>query len=174
MLDESAVKAGQAVCSLYWDIEKFYDSVAYDVVIRRCLERQYHPVLLQLTIRACLGPRLPRQGLHHGSWQWASNSILAGSGQANNLARCMVYAVIEQAHDDYMPRCPISFCVFVDDVKQRAEGPVDQLIPALTHGAVRFAQLVQASRLQLSAKSAAVSHPAWIAGQVCEKLEREG
>eukprot|EP00974_Lingulodinium_polyedra_P118366 11166885-Lingulodinium_polyedra.AAC.1 len=86
MLDESAVKAGQAVCSLYWDIEKFYDSVAYDVVIRRCLERQYHPVLLQLTIRACLGPRLPRQGLHHGSWQWASNSILAGSGQANNLA----------------------------------------------------------------------------------------
>ena len=154
--DEDAVAMDQAHGTLFWDVEKFYDSSDICKLGRHALRLGFQPVLLALALQTYVGPRSIK-GECYSQLIHPATSVLAGCGQANNMARALVYFVLEKANS--------SPCVqvrqFVDDMPQRAQGTRFSVARDLSRGATSFGAALRELNLVTSPKSTlVVSHPA--------------
>ena len=141
---EYAVALGATAATVYWDIEKFYDSVALDLLIPEAVRFGYPPRLLYVTLLAHLGPRRLRLAGCLSEEVWPSASLAAGCGRANTLARVVLYAVLDEAHKQLPLKAALfSAKQFVDDVTTSFVG-----VPRVVAAAVACAGDFVVARLQ--------------------------
>ena len=111
--DELAAGKGEARVSVLWDLEKFFDNIALDVLIRRAMQFGYPGRLLLASVRCYLGPRMLVWQDVTGDWRMPNSSICAGCVRACNMARLVVYGVLEKV-TEYNPR--VQICQYVEDI----------------------------------------------------------
>ena len=116
---EVAEARGKEWCLLMWDLRKFYDSVGIAALSTSALRKGYPPRVLALLLMLYQGPRTVRSGAVLGGWAQPVDSILAGCGEANNMARTALYCLAEKV-SLADPTAGVSF--FVDDGKAFVEG----------------------------------------------------
>ena len=119
---ELAASSGWSWGLVLYDLTFVYDTVCIPTLIAKAADRQYPAKVLNLLVQGYLAARVIRTGACYSEWAYPVNSILAGCGEANNVARCCVYSVIESSLEA-SPWQQVS--QFVDDLKQYADGPDD-------------------------------------------------
>ena len=118
-LDETASVTGTVVALVFFDVAKFYDSINLSALVYKAMDAGYPAVDLALVMQLYLAPGRVKANQGFATAGSPSTGIVPGSGQANHLARCMLYAELERVHNK-VPRCHLQ--QFVDDVAVRAEG----------------------------------------------------
>jgi len=102
-----------------------------------------------------IAPRVVKSGCCYSEFVQATNSILAGCQDANNMARISLYRLLDKMHKVH-PKAPIDS--FVDDMKQYAEGRTkDELVERLLPAVADFVESVGNLKLILSKKSVVLS-----------------
>ena len=95
------------------------------LLMRACEVLGYPRIPLLLLVQAFLGPRKPRADGHHSNQVPVSNGLVAGSSQANHLARALLHRALHDHHN----RCPkLAVSQFVDDLKMYTEGTTRQVV----------------------------------------------
>ena len=101
----------------------FYDTVDLLLHIKAWSGLSRIPLLL--LVQAFLGPRTLRADGHHSEQIAVADGLVAGSSQANHLAR----ALLHRALHDHHHRCPkLAVSQFVDDLKMYTEGTTRQVV----------------------------------------------
>ena len=114
LMDELAPLEGFFRACVLWDLEKFYDNISLDNLVRAALQYQYPPQLLRLGLRCYLGPRLIVWRGVAAEWLAPTCSICAGCVRANDMARVVMYDVLDGMH---LQDPSNQLCQFVDDVQ---------------------------------------------------------
>ena len=99
---------------ILWDLREFYDSIGLAALVDSALRRHYPARVLHLIVQAYQAPRVLRCGKSSSEWVTPVDSIVAGCGEANNLARCALYEAAE-AVSRVSPLMQLG--QFVDDIK---------------------------------------------------------
>ena len=100
LLDECSVLLGMETVSLFWDIEKFYDSIDWIRAIQWSLDLGFHPVLLEIVMSLHMAPRVVRVGRVCSEVIWPSNSLIAGCCSAIWLSRVIVCTILDRTHKE--------------------------------------------------------------------------
>lgn len=124
MLDEMALSEGTVRAAVYWDLEKFYDSIALRKMILAAMANEYPLTQLLMATRCYLGPRMVLWCDIVDEWIMPSASICAGCVQANHMARVIVYELLDRVHM-VDPRLELS--QYVDAVETAATGRMEQV-----------------------------------------------
>ena len=121
---ETAHMLGISAGILFIDLQKIYDSVDLVLLTRACEVLGYQRIPLLLLVQVFLSPRTLRADGHHSNQIPVSNGLVAGSSQANHLARALLFRAL-QDH----ARCPkLAVSPFVDDLKMYTEGTTRQVV----------------------------------------------
>ena len=146
-----------AVVAFYADIEKFYDNITIAFLIVSARYRHFPLRMLTVIIQLCLAPRWIRANQAYAKVNNPTCSLLAGDGEANNLARCALYTVLEAT---LVAAPAIKPSVFVDDTVIRLHLPRGYCtlvgVPAIS----KFVDELRANRFKLATKSRLVVWPA--------------
>ena len=126
---ELAIAHGHQWAVLLWDLAKFHDS--FDLLILCAMARrvQYPGLILALLIQQYLAPRVISVGPAISSVIGPGTSILAGCGEAHNMARLILYDLL-----DHMHICGVHAALdtFVDEMRQYDEDKYDtSLLPTV-------------------------------------------
>ena len=100
---------------LYWDAEKFYDSLRPTLVLQSMYAKRYNVHLLALTAMIHWSPRWIRHCNALSSGMNVTTSIVAGCPTANALARGYIYDLMRELHDTFPAQM---IRTFVDDLAQ--------------------------------------------------------
>ncbi len=122
MLDEVEVELEGWTASVYWDLEKFFDSIRPGRLIklsRKC-RRRLHPRMMAMAMQAHLAPRVLRARGVCSSAIEVDCSIVAGCRFSIGFARTVVYQLIEKAASRIGERVTVK--QYVDDLAQSARG----------------------------------------------------
>ena len=112
-----------------------------------------------------MAPRILREGRDFSQPIQPGRSVLAGTRGANDLARCMIYEVLEETHAKRGPCLQVSS--WVDDVNMRARGFLAKVKQAIMDTGTMFAIGVWRQRLELSTKSVCFASVKGLAQQIC-------
>jgi hypothetical protein len=82
LMDEVAVLQGKETAAVYWDIEKFYDSIDWVRLIYWCLELSFPARLLEIALSVHSAQRVIKIGECYSAAQSPSNSVVAGCTSA--------------------------------------------------------------------------------------------
>ena len=118
LLDECAVLIGKETVSIFWDLEKFYDSIDWVKVIRWSLELGFPARVLEIVMSVHMGPRVIKVGRICSEVLTPSNSLIAGCTSAIWLSRVMICTILERTHRV----SPLRSRNFFDDIVIRATG----------------------------------------------------
>ena len=140
---------------ILYDLEKFYDSVCLAILLGQAMKQYYPPTLLYLLFLCYTGPGVIREGRCVAEPLHPSDSIVAGCGEAGNIAKCMVYDLVEKWHQG---RCKNpseieeeSLAIFVDDVQHFAEGSSDEsLVLKIVASAQKLVKEIKDNHLKVS------------------------
>ena len=164
--------AGDAWILIFWDLSKFYDTVAFGGLLDAAADRDYPAHMLQLIMMTYLAPRVIKAAECSSTLAIPSNGIVAGCGEANNLSRIVIYRLAEKA-SRASPLVQLS--QYVDDVKQFSRAPTaDAAIAAMKPAAQAFIRAVQDDKLVLSGKSVVVASSKQLAYQAVKVAADEG
>ena len=89
---------GKSWALILYDLEKFYDSLSLAILLGESLKREYSPTLLYMLFLCYTGPRIIRVGRCSAEPIQPSGSIVAGCGEAGNMAKCMIYDLVDRLH----------------------------------------------------------------------------
>ena len=81
LTDECTCALGLETASIYWDVEKFYDSVAWAKLFDWALDLNFPPQLLLVVASLHAPPRVVRVGKVYAQPHHPSNSLVAGCGE---------------------------------------------------------------------------------------------
>ena len=101
-----------------WDLIKFFDTIAIPALIADALLQQYSPTTLHMTLLTYLAPRVIAYGDGVSKVIFPTNSVLAGCGEATNMARASLHRILDFMHVQH-PRN--QWGQFVDDMRQYCE-----------------------------------------------------
>ena len=102
---------------IFYDFEKFYDSINPTKLIWEALNLGYSPLLLYIGMQVHLAPRILKCGDALSDETLVFSSILAGCAQSNSWARAFVHHSVEAAHWQ-IPGELIEIREYVDDLAQ--------------------------------------------------------
>ena len=171
LLDELIVQEGGHNINIYWDVEKFYDSVDLVKLLIFAQERGFPLAVAALDLQAHLAMRVLRWCGCHSLPLAVSSSILAGSKFSNSYARLYLYDVLEAMHSEL----PLQVGQHVDDLAQCARGMViAQLRRHTVSGALLLSRLLSERGLTISSKSTAVTSARGTLKPLLEELARNG
>ncbi len=172
-LDETADLLGVAHADLAWDIDSFYDSVLPARALGAALDLGYPPQLLGVCAVAWTGPRLLRSGGEYSVAVQPQRSILAGDGSSGNVAKCLLFGLLQGLHAGFMPR-GVASRTWVDDVVQRAEGTAAGVAVALAEAGSAFASGVRELGLTVASKSCMVGSSSQLLEDVQARIKEAG
>ena len=112
--EEVATLLGKTVIGVYYDMEKFYDSISLSGLISWARDREFQPVILCLAMQVHMAPRTLRAGEAHITVTVPTCSIIAGCRQSNRFARAVLYNILDDMHNNH----PVCIRQFVDDLAQ--------------------------------------------------------
>ena len=154
IVQETWAELGHGVAEICWDIEKFYDDVAIASLAVSAIKRGYPPRQLALALLLYLGPRVLVQGQAAAPFADIFNSIIQGCSQANNMARLVMYDVLQFI---CWHKCFIVLRQYVDDLQEMApydpEDPSDPALIELEDSAVTLIRDIKGSGHIVSPKS---------------------
>ena len=96
LLSECAVLVGKETVSIYWDLEKFYDSIDWVRLIRWSLELGFPAIVLEIVMSVHMGPRVIKVGRICSEVLFPCNSLIAGCTAAMWLSRVMVCTILKE------------------------------------------------------------------------------
>ena len=161
LFDEVQHLEGRFAVTAFWDIEKFFDSVTIERLIRNAVEANYPLHIFFFDLLFHVGPRFLRWSGWLSHVILVQKSILAGARKSCAFARLIMYPIIEAWHYTVPDVIEGSLRSFVDDLAQsvvaeREEGFV-QHAAALMRG---LADGLVSAELRISTKSRfTASHP---------------
>ena len=125
---------------LLFDLEKFYDCVCLAALVKATLNNQFSPTIFVMLVQVYLAPRVIQSGRCCAEPIFPTNSLVAGCGEANNMARVTLFDAIELLLSQF----PATITnTFVDDVKQFTASPcLDELLCVASAAATEFARQV--------------------------------
>ena len=112
LMQEVATEEEWIRVSLLWDLEKFYDNISLEKLADAALANGYPADLLTIGLRCYTGPRLLIWKGAAAFWLSPNTSICAGCVKANDMARVLMYDVLDSIHTAD-PKLEMS--QFVDD-----------------------------------------------------------
>ena len=148
--DEAAHALAMSSAVSLADIARFYDSLIPESVAAACLDIHFPKRILALELQIHCVPRILRQQRACGLACQAHLSLLAGSRHANNLARAVVYKVLESVttmEPRAMPRA------WFDDVSTSAYGSPKAVEDIIYTSTKKLAHSLQREGLVLADKS---------------------
>ena len=125
LLDEVTILEGGVVVGLYWDIEKFFDSINIRKLIVLAREQGLDLKTLAIAMQAHLAPRVVKAGGCYGLPVGVSKSILAGCKFSIGFARSSTYWLLDEAHRG---KALTMTRQFVDDIAQNTRGRNKRLV----------------------------------------------
>ena len=81
---------------LFWDIEKFYDTVGLWALLQRAEQRKYPLTMAVLLTTIYVSPRVVRCAGCCSEAVQPSRSILPGCGEAQTMAKVALYDIIDE------------------------------------------------------------------------------
>ena len=132
-----------------WDLWKFDDSIGIAALAAVAQRRSFPRRFLALLLMQCQAPRVIRVGQAFSEWVIPIDSIVAGCGAANDMARCATYDLAEQ----------------ISGVSARAElGQFvdDQARPQAAHGTVQASNTSRARGFGKARERPNSSCPNWL------------
>ena len=106
LLDECSFLLGHSTAAVYWDLEKFYDSVDFVKVIRWSLELAFSARLLEIVMSLHMATRVVKVGRICSRQVTPENSLVAGCTSAIWLSRVMVCAILSETPQSRTPQDP--------------------------------------------------------------------
>ena len=111
-LDEVGAELGATAMTLLLDIDKFYDTVSFVILMRIALRLGFPAVGVALEVAAFIGPRFLQERNIASEAVWVTRSLVAGSARGVHLAKLFLHPVLDRAHR----RAPeAALWTFVDD-----------------------------------------------------------
>eukprot|EP00969_Alexandrium_andersonii_P172665 7632903-Alexandrium_andersonii.AAC.1 len=121
--------------------------------------------LAHLSVRVLLAGSFAHPGVKPAA------AVVAGSTHANTFARCVLYALIQAAHEAYGPAAPHEF---VDDLAQCAIGARQQVFNAIVDSGISLAASLAELRLEISPKSTVVASCPKLRKSIVSRLAAHG
>jgi len=163
LLDEVASFNKETILNMFWDLEKFYDTINFLRLFDLAVDANYPVWLLCYDMMYHVAPRMIRFNGWFSKTTWPMHGVLPGTPRANTFARIVLYPVLEAMHSKLPPILP-SFCehtlrLYVDDLSQCLKTPSDKLIvhASVTAARALYTTLIAAG-FKVSPKSAANSN----------------
>jgi len=153
-LDECQVANGGFVAAVYWDIEKFYDSIRPGRVMKKAREQGIDIRILAIAMQVHLAPRVLRTEGCYGTVVKVSRSVLAGCRFSNAFARSVMYDILDKAGANY----GMTICrQFVDDLSQNTRGKrIKEVAREAIDVSLRIKEGLEAEDFTISSKSVLV------------------
>ncbi len=171
LLDGAAAANGLAAASIYYDMEKFYDTISLVVLCRLALKLLYPPLSLAFSVQAYVGGRRLRADGCLSDQIFPSNSLGAGCRRANTFAKIMLYELLDFAHKKFPL---VRTFQYVDDLVQRCEGTESSVALFLAPAAVALLKGIEDLRLTISKTKTKIAGHRQAASGVRHELRRLG
>lgn len=150
--NESAVLFGMEAVQTGWDLEKFYDTIAIQNLVREAKRLDYLLRLLTISLQVHLSARWLRVGATISDGIKPCTSIMAGCAKSNTFARIATFNLMAWMRTGH-PAAPMQ--QYVDDMIQRAEGTKRYIMRILPKAVQDFATKVEL-QLRISIKASMV------------------
>ena len=141
--DECAVALGQDTASIYWDIEKFFDSVDWVKAIEWAEELGFPSRIFKIAMQIHTAPRIIKIGKVFAQPFTPSNGLVAGCLSAVLLSRIVVCSLLTEVHAGVAPLAR----KFYDDITSRVAGK-GPLAPTLARHGLKLARVLKKANLK--------------------------
>jgi len=135
MFDEVATLNGEAVSTILWDMEKFYDNIQMNKLIAKAIEVEYPLTVFCLGLQMHMAPRALKTYDCNAYAQIPCNGIIAGCVQSNYLARVLLFTVMQELWNENIHPSKSYLRTVVDDIRQSECGDVEQVARSTVHKA---------------------------------------
>ena len=152
--NELGILAGKHTATILWDVDKFFDSIDPEIVLREGISLQYPPLDLVLALAMHLAPRFLVLDGMISACIVSLVSIIAGCQHSMFFARLVMYDPVSHV---IKADKKVTTSTFVDDVAQIAIGSMLDVAKRVTFAGMNFARRVKGRKLKLSAKSVVVA-----------------
>ena len=103
LLDESAQAFGHSAITALIDVQKFYDSIRHEALIKLAIAEGFPAVIMALEAHLFLTPRCLKREGNFGPPTKATRFIVAGSRRGHMVARIILFTLLQRAHEG----CPL-------------------------------------------------------------------
>jgi ribonuclease HI len=145
---------GIASSSVYFDLEKFFDTVQLEQMTKAARGLKYPARELLLSVQMHRAARQLKAGSHHSEWILTARSILAGCGRSISFTRAALYQILQHIHDGYMPFTRGQ--VWVDDITLTSRGTTSHVTTHAAQCAADLADRLVAAGFRISGKTTVV------------------
>ena len=185
LLDELQVQEAGFVVGLFWDLEKFFDSIDPVLLIQLATEEGLCRRMMTLAMQIHLAPRFLKAGEYCSGGVRVSRSILAGCKYSIGFARSIVYQIMEQMHKGIGPQRSIvgqqscepetSLKQYIDDIAQVTRGKDRaKVVKEAAEVAEELHKRITGQRLKVSDKTTVVASDNKMGQEVQHILELKG
>ena len=102
MLDEAAIARGENRITFLWDMEKFYDNICIERLVREAERLRYPMLVFKLGLMMHMARRwLRTYNYVPGCFVLPRNGIIAGCSQSTTFARILLYGMLKFLWDGY-------------------------------------------------------------------------
>ena len=163
--------AGLETASVLWDVEKFFDNIRPQDVLREGVRLGYPLGILIMALSLHTAPRCLLLGGILSQVMLPGKSILAGCFHSVNFARLIMNAPINKVISTCAPPT-LRVTTFVDDVAQISLGTRMQVVRSAIYAAIAFCAGMKSLRLSISAKSVVISSSPKLAGLIAKVVAK--
>ena len=171
LIEEVGVLSGLSTLGIYWDMQKFYDSLDLVILIQVVMHHGYSLKLAAIDLQIHVGLRILRWCGSCSSPLAPSTSVLAGGKFSNSYARLYLYDILEELHNDFSS---VTLGEHVDDVATLGVGIEDEVLDTMKHLAEQFSDRLKRVKLTISPKTVVTSSSPQLALKLCKFMEQIG
>ena len=153
-MEEVSYALGHATGAIMWDLEKFYDSINWEYMVKWALETKFDPTILLVGLSMHTAPRRIRVGPFVGEAMDVNTSVVAGCGLAVKWSKIMLYHTLQQTHHQVPKALTDSF---YGDMVTRARGSPSAVFTALVDAATLLAKLLAGAGLKCSVEKSTIT-----------------
>ena len=170
LLDELAVLSGQKSAGVYYDVEKFYDSLDVVQLAKLSTSLGFPVLVAAMDLQIHVSARAPRWCSHYSFPMDVSSSILAGSKYSNSYARAYLYDMLDSLHK----AVPVTLGQHVDDLATLAHGDAASVLEMLVEAAICLRDGFASKQLVVSTKQVVTGSTHRLADNICGSLHAPG
>ena len=160
--------------AVFYDFTKFFDSISLAALVKETLRLKFSPTVTYMALLQYLAPRVLKIGACYTEWIHPCGGVLAGDGEACNMAKCALYNIVEQIEKTACGPWHALSC-FVDDTKQiDSDRDSAILVKKIVIRGQAFAKLAKRAGFIFSAKSVVVSPDRAVARNVARAMAAVG
>ena len=165
-MDEPAVLSGQKSAGVYYDVEKFYDSLDVVQLVKFPTSLGFPVLVAAMDLQIHVAAKALRWCSHHSLPMDVSSSILAGSKYSNSYARAYLYDMLDSLH----MAVPVTLGHHVDDLATLAHGDATSVLEMLVEAATCLRDGFASRQLVVSTKTVVTASARQLADSICSSL----